>query len=570
MTQRLLVYNQSVSLQVRRPAAPFNPGPPSRVQEDMRKATPTIRGRRSAALLAWIALAAPVLAAPAAPRRPAGSSDDAQIVHALRRLTYGPRPADLAEARRIGLEAWILRQLRPERIADDAVEARLRSLPTLSLSSGEILSRYDPPPALKKEIQKRRAELGDNASEDEMRRARREIASEYKDKMAGPPRRPVEELQQAKVLRAVYSERQTGEVLVDFWMNHFNVFAGKGQDKFLLTAYERDVIRPHAWGRFEDLLKATAQSPAMLFYLDNWLSTAPGANLQDLRRRRPNAPGAKRKAGLNENYAREVMELHTLGVEGGYTQADVTEVARCLTGWTIRGLRQNDPRFVFLEAAHDRGDKTVLGHRIKANGIKEGEDVLHLLATHPATARFISYKLARRFVADEPPAALVDRAAATFRKTDGDIREVVRTIVTSPEFGAPEFRQAKVKTPFEFVVSAVRATGAEVGDASALAQRVAQMGMPLYQQQPPTGYKDTAEAWVSTGGLLARLNFALDLSAGRVRGVTVDADRLAPEALVPFGLSEATRKTIASEGGPALDPARTAGLILGSPEFQRR
>jgi len=272
----------------------------------------------------------------------------------------------------------------------------------------------------------------------------------------------------------------------------------------------------------------------------------------------------------NQNFAREVMELHTLGVEGGYTQADVTEVARCLTGWTIRGLRQNDPRFVFLDAAHDHGDKVVLGHRVRSNGIKEGEDVLHLLATHPATARFISYKLARRFVADEPPAALVYRAAATFRKTDGDIREVVRTIVTSPEFDAPEHRQVKVKTPFEFVVSAVRAAGAEVSDASALAQRVAQMGMPLYQQQPPTGYKDTADAWVSTSGLLARLNFALDLSAGRVRGASVVADRLTPASLVPAGLSEATRKTIASEGGPALDPARTAGLILGSPEFQRR
>src|SRR3954468_6681986 len=290
---------------------------------------------------------------------------------------------------------------------------------------------------------------------------------------------------------------------------------------------------------------------------------------------------AKRQAGLNENYAREIMELHTLGVEGGYTQKDVTEVARCLTGWTIRGLRQHEPRFVFFDAAHDHGDKVVLGQAIEASGMKEGEQVLHLLATQPATARFISYKLARRFVADEPPAALVDRAAATFRKTDGDIREVVRTIVTSPEFDAPEYRQVKVKTPFEFVVSAVRAAGAEVGDASALAQRVAQMGMPLYQQQPPTGYKDTAEAWVSTSGLLARLNFALDLSAGRVRGVSVAPENLAPRAgdgamladtlaerLVPGGLSASTRRTLESQSSQALDPARVAGLILGSPEFQ--
>jgi len=380
-------------------------------------------------------------------------------------------------------------------------------------------------------------------------------------------------------------------VLADFWMNHFNVFAGKGQDRYLLTAYERDVVRPHAWGRFEDLLRATAQSPAMLFYLDNWLSTDPNANVDELRRamaeengmrpRRGNgmrrrlpapAPPAagkgKRKAGLNENYAREIMELHTLGVDGGYTQKDVTELARCLTGWTIVGLRQNDPRFVFLDAAHDHGDKVVLGHRIKSNGIKEGEEMIHVLATQPATARFISYKLARRFVADEPPAALVDRAAATFRKTDGDIREVVRTIVTSPEFSAPEYRQVKVKTPFEFVVSAVRASGAEVRDASAMAQRVAQMGMPLYQQQPPTGYKDTAEAWVSTSGLLARLNFALDLAGGRLRGVSVPASGLAAEQLVPGGLSETTRRTLEAES--SLSPARMAGLVLGSPEFQRR
>jgi uncharacterized protein (DUF1800 family) len=255
-------------------------------------------------------------------------------------------------------------------------------------------------------------------------------------------------------------------------------------------------------------------------------------------------------------------------VDGGYTQKDVTELARCLTGWTIVGLRQNDPRFVFLDAAHDHGEKVVLGHRIKSNGIKEGEEMIHVLATHPATARFISYKLARRFVADEPPAALVERAAATFRRTDGDIREVVRTIVTSPEFSAPAYRQVKVKTPFEFVVSAVRASGAEVRDASAMAQRVAQMGMPLYQQQPPTGYKDTAEAWVSTSGLLARLNFALDLAGGRVRGVSVPAGGMAAEQLVPGGLSDTTRKTLAAESN--LDPARMAGLVLGSPEFQRR
>jgi uncharacterized protein (DUF1800 family) len=549
----------------------------------------TTRFRRAAGLILAVALAVPTGTAAARPRPAPAEDDDARIVHALNRLTFGPRPGDVEAVREAGLDKWIERQLHPQGIPDAGLAPRLASLPTLNLSTAEILRGYDPPPALKKEIQKRRAEMGETASEEDMRKARRELAAEYKDQMAGPPRKVVEDLQQAKLLRAIYSERQTDEVLVDFWMNHFNVFAGKGQDKFLLTEYERDVVRPRAWGRFEDLLRATAQSPAMLFYLDNWLSTDPSANVDDLRRamaeenglrpRRGNAvrrriqpqPAAgKRKAGLNENYAREIMELHTLGVDGGYTQKDVTELARCLTGWTIAGLRRNNPRFVFLDAAHDHGDKLVLGHRIKSNGIKEGEEMIHVLATHPATARFISYKLARRFVADEPPAALVDRAAAVFRKTDGDIREVVRAIVTSPEFSAPEYRQAKVKTPLEFVVSAVRASAAEVRDASALAQRVAQMGMPLYQQQPPTGYKDTAEAWVSTSGLLARLNFALDLAGGRLRGVAVTADGIAAERLVPAGLSDTTRRTLASESGQGLDPARMAGLILGSPEFQRR
>jgi uncharacterized protein (DUF1800 family) len=315
----------------------------------------------------------------------------------------------------------------------------------------------------------------------------------------------------------------------------------------------------------------------MLFYLDNWLSADPDASMRfgsgRLRGRRPpmsqQPPPAMRRRGLNENYAREVMELHTVGVDGGYTQKDVTEVARALTGWTMTGLREGDPRFRFEPRLHVRGDKVVLGRTIRGGGIEEGEQVLHLLATHPSTARFISYKLARRFVADEPPEALVARAAETFRRTDGSIRAVVETIVKSPEFLGPEYRAAKVKTPLEFVASAVRASGAEVTSARALARRIAEMGMPLYLQPPPTGYKDTADAWVSTSGLLARLNLALDLAGGRLPGVRVDAARLPSAAsLVPGGLSEATRRTVAAEGGA--EPARVAGLVLGSPEFQRR
>jgi uncharacterized protein (DUF1800 family) len=297
----------------------------------------------------------------------------------------------------------------------------------------------------------------------------------------------------------------------------------------------------------------------------------------------PQPPPQLRRRGLNENYAREIMELHTLGVDGGYTQKDVTEVARCFTGWTIQGLRRQRPEFAFDARSHDNGDKVVLGHTIKGGGKEEGDQVIHLLATHPSTARFVSGKLVRRFVADEPPQALVDRAAATFRKTDGDIREVVKTIVTSPEFLGPAHRAAKIKTPLEFVASAVRASAADVADARGLARRIGAMGMPLYMQQPPTGYKDVADAWVSTSGLLARLNFSLDLMAGRIRGVTADPKRLAPgaadaddlakalgAALVPSGLSESTRKTLAGEAGSGLDAPKVAGLILGSPEFQRR
>jgi uncharacterized protein (DUF1800 family) len=553
--------------------------------------------RRVPAALMSLALAAPSGAAEVT--RPAVPADDSQIVHVLNRLGYGPRPGDVEAVRQMGVLPWIEQQLHPERITDRALSTRLTTLRTVALDTSVLLDKYELPREAKREIQKKRAEM-ESASEQEQRRARREFMQKYRDDMDGTPRQVVEELQAAKVLRAVYSERQLEEVMVDFWLNHFNVFANKGPVKFLTGEYEREVIRPRVWGKFEDLLKATAQSPAMLFYLDNWLSADPSANPRADRARLASAgafgmrrgrrttmtreeapPPAGRKRGLNENYAREIMELHTLGVDGGYTQKDVTEVARCFTGWTIRGLRQGDPEFAFDARLHDKKDKLVLGRAIKPGGQEEGEAIIHLLATHPSTARFISYKLARRFVADEPPAALVERAAETFRKTDGDIRSVVSAIVTSPEFLGSEHRAAKVKTPFEFAASAVRAAGADVVDARDLSRRIGQMGMPLYLQQPPTGYKDTADAWVSTSGLLARLNLALDLATGKVRGVTVDKAMLAPSGdpkgaaealaarLVPSGLSPATRQTLAGEA-VGTDLTRIAGLILGSPEFQRR
>ena len=547
----------------------------------MMRMHPSPRFFRAAAVVASFALLVPAGVGAASPPRPS-ADDDARIVHVLNRLGYGPRPGDVEAVRAMGVEQWTLRQLHPERIDDGALRSRLAGYRTLDLSVRQLMEGYEVPREVKREIQKKRAEM-EGASEEDLARARREIMKDLGGslgQMQGRPRQVVEELQAAKVMRAVYSPRQLDEVLVDFWMNHFNVFAGKGPEKFLVGAYERDVIRPNAWGRFEDLLKATARSPAMLFYLDNWLSADPDAPAMRtggrrggfFRRGRPAVPeqeqGQGRKRGLNENYAREVMELHTLGVDGGYTQKDVTEVARAFTGWTIRGLRQDEPRFVFDPRIHDRKDKVVLGHRIKGGDKKEGDEVLHILATHPATARFVSMKLARRFVADEPPASVVDRAAATFTKTNGDIRAVVTSIVTSPEFLSAESRSAKVKTPLEFVASAVRASDADVKDARDLARRIGEMGMPLYMQQPPTGYKDVSEAWVSTSGLLSRLNLALDLAAGRVRGAFVDSTSLAPEVLFPAGLSEPTRRTLERQTG--LDAARTAGLVLGSPEFQRR
>jgi uncharacterized protein (DUF1800 family) len=412
------------------------------------------------------------------------------------------------------------------------------------------------------------------------------------------------ELMQAKLLRAIYSQRQLQEVMTDFWMNHFNVFIGKGADRYELTSYERDLIRPRALGKFEDLLIATAQSPAMLFYLDNWLSVGPDSDFalginRDRRGRVRfpavrNAKANQRRSGLNENYGRELMELHTLGVNGGYSQRDVTEVAKVFTGWTLKQPREGGG-FTFNQRTHEPGTKIVLGHKIKENGEREGYEVLHLLAQHPATAKLICTQLAMRFVSDDPPPVLVYRMAQTFLKKKGDIREVLRTMLDSPEFWSPEMYRAKVKTPFEFVVSAVRVTGAEVSDATALVQQLQALGMPLYGAQPPTGYSMKASAWVSSSALLGRMNFAVRLAAGRMRGiqlppppsdVSVDAEPALASlenSLLEGNVSRQTHETIAAQlNDPAItgrkldDPARPPnlalieGLLLGSPEFQKR
>jgi len=420
----------------------------------------------------------------------------------------------------------------------------------------------------------------------------------------------VGELMQAKLLRAIYSERQLDEVMADFWFNHFNIFINKGADRFLLTSYERDAIRPHALGKFEDLLVATAKSPAMMFYLDNWLSVGPDSEVGlgiaprgRGGRRRGHLPGAQNRpakgkklaTGLNENYGRELMELHTLSVNGGYSQRDVSEVAKVFTGWTIEQPRKGGG-FRFEPRMHEPGNKIVLGHRIKENGEKEGLEVLHMLARNPKTAHFVSQKLAMRFVSDDPPATLVERMTQTFLKKDGDIREVMRTMLKSPEFWSPEAYRGKVKTPLEFVVSAVRASGAQVDDARALIGTLNNMGMMPYGMQPPTGYSMKADTWVNSSALLGRMNFALGLAAGKVRGVSVNTSQLAAGAtnaqqalavlensLLAGDISKQTHDTISKQlDDPQIaqrkldDAARPpnvaaiTGLILGSPEFQRR
>jgi uncharacterized protein (DUF1800 family) len=519
-------------------------------------------------------------------------NDEKTIVHVLNRIAFGPRAGDVDKIKAIGLPRYIEEQLHPERIPDATMSARLSGLTTLGMSSREIAEVYELPQLEARRAKKQAAAQGSPGDPGDVK------PSKMPDPLQQKANRVVIELAEQKMLRAVYSDRQLQEVLTDFWFNHFNVDARKGPERFLLTEYERDVIRPHVLGKFRDLLEATAKSPAMLFYLDNWMSADPNGphmgtglggrapgNLSPIRRAgrgafgrmpmppapRPNPQGEKAPKGLNENYGRELMELHTLGVDGGYTQKDVTEVARALTGWTIQNPRQGGG-FRFEPRIHDTGEKLVLGHVIKAGGEADGEQVLDILATHPSTARFIAAKLVRRFVSDTPPPALVDRAAARFHESDGDLREVMRTILTSPEFLSPDAYRAKVKTPFEFVASALRATSADVQDATSLVRQMQQLGMPLYMCQPPTGYKDTADAWVNTGALVNRMNFSLALASNTLPGIVVDglASHVDGEAFARTVLGDDVSETTRSTVAKATSAPQMAALTLGAPEFQRR
>jgi len=605
---------------------------------------------------------------------------DKQIVYVLHRLTFGPRPGDREQVRRLGVDKWIDLQLHPERVTENpTLDSKLRPLGTLQLAMWQILEKYPaapaalmmrPPSALafsslpqqqigkllncsvderrttlfsldpdtrrlvliaappqvleglpddlrqeaasarKAELEERQMEirrlmppLNELLSPEQMRVANRGTSAErvaLLDSFDAEKRRQVvralppqalaelpalrreamaanqpqqlvnAELIEHKLLRALHSNRQLEEVLVDFWMNHFNVFNGKGPTRALLTSFERDAIRPHVFGHFEDLLLATARHPAMLYYLDNWQSQAPREDLP--------FPAGVRRPGLNENYGRELLELHTLGVGGGYSQDDVVAVARAFTGWTIYDL-QKFAEFQFNPAGHDRKEKKLLGHTIPAmGGEQDGLQVIDILAHHPSTATFISQKLAQRFVADDPPPGLVERMAVTFGKTDGDLRAVLQTMFRSTEFMSEGAWRAKLKSPLEMVVSAVRALNADVTDTFGLAQGIADLGQPLYGKVEPTGYPNGGDAWMSTAGVLGRINFATALVAGQVPGLKVDLSRfnvkdpptvagellsVAPSPSMLAAIEQGMRGTEAT-------PSTLATLVLSSPDFQRR
>ncbi|HLB92105.1 MAG TPA: DUF1800 domain-containing protein [Terriglobales bacterium] len=619
----------------------------------------------------------------------ANLTNEQRALHALNRLTFGPRPGDLQKVMDMDVNDWIEQQLHPEEIGDGVLDGKLGPLRTLRMSTRDLVQTFPnnnlvrqaaegkiplPSDPMKRSIyevqisilaerQKQDQAARDGKTMDADTKAKMEkqnqdsVATQADTILALPKEKRMEailalpaddrrifvtnirgaqrdrlladfpgdqrevflamngpvgvitsELQQAKLLRALYSERQLLEVMTDFWFNHFNVFLNKDADQYLTTAYERDVIRAHALGKFKDLLVATAQSPAMLFYLDNWLSMGPNSPAAVAANK--GKPG-QAVPGLNENYGRELMELHTLSVTGGYTQHDVTELARVLTGWTIQPLEQG-AAFQFDAKKHEPGDKVVVGQTIPENGMNEGMQVLDMLAHHPNTAKFICRKLAMRFVADDPPPALVERMAAKFLVTDGDIREVLRTLFKSPEFWSAKAYRAKVKTPFEFVISSLRATGTDLNNPGPMLGILNKMGMPLYQMVPPTGYSMTASTWMNSEALIDRMNFALALSDGKVGGTNFDAGRLLAlgtltsrgfprpnpadseagrgqetalllieNALLNGEVSANTQKAIRRQlddpqvAAHALDdPKRTlntmTALVIGSPEFQHR
>ncbi|MEP6496040.1 MAG: DUF1800 domain-containing protein, partial [bacterium] len=530
-------------------------------------------------------------AAPMSAARDRQLTRDEQVRQVLNRLTFGPRPGDVARVSSLGVEKWIDMQLQPASISD-TLDRVLGTMETQRKTVVELLADHPDPQEIQQRLNQQRTAAGAalvaySPSDSLMLRRAQQTAGQLGA-----------QVQSVRLLRAVSSERQLQEVMTDFWENHFSVFNGKSPNRYSLVEYDRDVIRPRALGKFRDLLGAVAKSPEMLYYLDNYQSGVdslhPNVDEEPIEaRRKASADNVAQqfamlphrgRRGLNENYAREVMELHTLGVDGGYTQSDVQEMARALTGWTIQAPNLGGG-FVFRPELHDAGEKTVLGHRLAAGrGIADGEDALDIVARAPATAKFITMKLARRFVSDDPPTALVERCASTFTKTDGNIRATMRCIITSPEFFSRTAYRAKVKTPFELVASAMRALGAQPDTSARGAQAVSQLGQPIFGRLTPDGWPEKGDAWMNGGAILNRINFGLRLAGGQFPGVRVASWpsaarlRLLPvdaqvngviDELLGGEVSPETRKILSSGENPMLagaPPAKTpAPQLTGLP-----
>jgi len=550
------------------------------------------------------ALLSPVLTAAKVPEATAKPlTEEQKIVHVLNRLAFGARPGDIERIKALGLQKYIDQQLDAASINDSTLESKVERLEIFDLSTSELFAKYPNPTALLQMIDGNGAQAAAAPeTTDKQRQERQQKLRElYLKYDLRPANQIVPQIISNRVLRAVYSERQLQEVMVDFWQNHFNVFAGKAAVRWYIPSYERDVLRKNALGNFKDLLVGTAQHPAMLFFLDNFESVTPnmptpgnnqnaqriqqlirsGGQLPPQARERlkqqlglsdaqldqrikemrenPQPAPQRQQRGINENYARELMELHTLGVDGGYTQKDIVEVAKCFTGWTIadpRGYRRaaaneingteekrlrrvqrqagvpddiDSGEFYFNERWHEKGVKTVLGQTVNEGGMKDGLKVIDILVKQPATAKFIARKLAVKFVSDTPSNALVGRVAEAFSRSSGDIKATLKALFTDKEFFAPENYRAKIKTPFELAVSSIRALGAETNAGPQLLAMLNKLGEVPYGYQAPTGYPDTAEDWVNTGALLERLNFAVAFASNRIPGTRVDLSGYDPK-----------------------------------------
>ena len=658
------------------------------------------------ALFVIYTLVFPSLLLAAVPNLPAGKSlsEDQKILHVLNRLGFGARPGDVDKVRKIGVDKYIEQQLNPSSIDDSVAENKVKGLEIFNMSTAELFEKYPNPGALLRQLNggkqaqaDAQAKTGDKAgnpqdpnamTEDQQRARRQELAELYRKYDLRPAQQLMPQIVANRVIRAVYSERQLQEVMVDFWQNHFNVFSGKNAVRWYIPSYERDVLRKNALGNFKDLLTATAMHPAMLFYLDNFQSVSPNAprpgnnqagnqrlqqiirnggqlppqmrerlrrqgitdaqidaRLQQIRTN-PQANQKRPERGINENYARELMELHTLGVDGGYTQKDIVEVAKAFTGWTIadpQGYRRSAARmitgqedeqldrlqrmagvpddlesgqFYFNDRWHEKGPKYVLGQKIDEGGIKDGLKVIDILVNSPATAKFIAKELCIKFVSDNPSDALVGRVADAFHKSGGDIKTTLRAIFTDNEFFARENYRAKIKTPFELVVSSIRALGADTNGSPAMLAMLNKLGEVPYGYQAPTGYPDKAEDWVNTGALLERMNFAIAVASNRIPGTTVNLKDLGGKdkdhtlnnaigSILGGEIADATRSTLKKQIDQPLPEVKTpnevadnqmdapnmrgqnrqvrllpasgdpevikvVSLVLGSPDFQRQ